>query len=71
MCPRRDITSGENFQDAIVSAVAKRKADGQTHFSAIIVSLKHFILLKFADGNVQHTKRLGLGIGPEFISGRE
>ncbi|RWA04453.1 hypothetical protein EKO27_g10652 [Xylaria grammica] len=57
---RRDITSRERFYDAIVSAVARGKADGQTNFSAIILSLEHFVLLKFTDGNVQHTKRLDL-----------
>lgn len=64
---RRDITSREKFRDAIVSAVAKGRADGQTHFSAIVLSLEHFILLKFADGNVQHTKRLSLGARPGFV----
>ncbi|KAI0913057.1 hypothetical protein F4823DRAFT_103394 [Ustulina deusta] len=64
---RRDITSRERFHDAIVSAVAKGKADGHTHFSAIVISLKHFILLKYADGQVQHTKRLNLCAGPEFV----
>ncbi|KAJ8127722.1 hypothetical protein O1611_g5914 [Lasiodiplodia mahajangana] len=58
---RRDITSRARFRDAIVSAVAKGKEDGRTQFSAIIVSLKHFILLKYADGNLQHTKRLNFG----------
>ncbi|KAI1119766.1 hypothetical protein F5Y10DRAFT_291013 [Nemania abortiva] len=67
---KRDITSRERFRDAIVSAVAKGKADGRTHFSAIVVSLKHFILLKFSDGNVQHTKRLNLGACPEVMRER-
>ncbi|KAI0537739.1 hypothetical protein GGR58DRAFT_501934 [Xylaria digitata] len=58
---RRDITSRARLHDAIVSAVMKGKADGRTHFNAIILSLKHFVLLKFADGKVQHTKRLNLG----------
>ncbi|KAI1366739.1 hypothetical protein F5Y08DRAFT_117481 [Xylaria arbuscula] len=57
---RRDIISRERFQDAIVSAVEKGKADGRTHFHAIIISLKHFILLKFNNGNVEHTKRLNI-----------
>ncbi|KAI0404675.1 hypothetical protein F4802DRAFT_597854 [Xylaria palmicola] len=64
---RRDITSRKKLQSAIISAVAKGKADGQTHFNAIIVSLKHFVLLKFANGNVQHTKRLNLGVYPDFV----
>ncbi|KAI0490091.1 hypothetical protein F4859DRAFT_179230 [Xylaria cf. heliscus] len=64
---RRDITSRERFHDAIVSAVAKGKADGRTHFSAIIISLKHFILLKFVDGNVQHTKRLNFDTCPKWV----
>ncbi|GAW18670.1 hypothetical protein ANO14919_081510 [Xylariales sp. No.14919] len=57
---RRDITSRERFYEAIVSAVAVGKAYGQTNFSAVILSLEHFVLLKFTDGNVQHTKRLDL-----------
>ena len=64
---RRDITTRERFQDAIASAVERGKADGQTHFHAIIISLKHFILLKFADGNVQHTKRLNMNASPGFV----
>ncbi|KAI1275927.1 hypothetical protein F5Y07DRAFT_162130 [Xylaria sp. FL0933] len=64
---RRDITSREMFYDAIVSAVAKGKADGKTHFSAIIISLKHFVLLKFVDGNVQHTKRFKLRLCPDYV----
>ncbi|KAI0809631.1 hypothetical protein GGR55DRAFT_158454 [Xylaria sp. FL0064] len=64
---RHDITSREKFYDAIVSAVAKGKADGKTHFSAIIISLKHFVLLKFVDGNVQHTKRFRLRLCPNYV----
>ncbi|KAI1753868.1 hypothetical protein F4782DRAFT_496140 [Xylaria castorea] len=64
---RRDITSRERLHDAIVSVVTKGKADGRTHFSAIIVSFKHFVLLKFADGTVQHTERLNLGVYREYL----
>ncbi|KAI1305420.1 hypothetical protein F5Y03DRAFT_355827 [Xylaria venustula] len=60
----RDITSRDRFHNAIVSAVEKGKADGHTHFDAIVISLKHFILLRFTNGNLQHTKRLDLGIYP-------
>ncbi|KAI0556198.1 hypothetical protein F4679DRAFT_23113 [Xylaria curta] len=58
---KRDIASDERLRDAIVSAVTEGKADGRTHFNAIIISLKHFVLLKFVDGTVQHTERLNLG----------
>ncbi|KAI1171295.1 hypothetical protein F4777DRAFT_583049 [Nemania sp. FL0916] len=66
VCLRRDITSREKFYDAIVSAVETGKAEGQTHFSAIIISLKHFILLRFSDGKVQHTRRLNFHTCPEL-----
>ncbi|KAI0515390.1 hypothetical protein F5B22DRAFT_656085 [Xylaria bambusicola] len=68
---RRDITSRGKFQDAIVSAVERGKADGQTHFHAIIISLKHFILLKFADGSVQHTKRFNVNERPGRIKEKD
>ncbi|OTA90719.1 hypothetical protein M434DRAFT_397809 [Hypoxylon sp. CO27-5] len=61
-----NILSQDSYYEAIVSAVTKGRSQGRTHFNAIIVSIKHFILLKVSDGRVQHTKRLRLATDPGY-----
>ncbi|OTA52026.1 hypothetical protein K449DRAFT_470717 [Hypoxylon sp. EC38] len=61
-----NILSQESYYEAIISAVKKGRSDGRTHFNAIIVSIKHFVLLKVSDARVQHTKRLGLATQPGY-----
>ncbi|KAF2192145.1 hypothetical protein K469DRAFT_694291 [Zopfia rhizophila CBS 207.26] len=61
--PKRDIDSKARFQDAIVSTVAKRRSEDRTCFNAIILLIKHFVLVRVTDDVVQHTKCLSISQG--------
>ncbi|KAI1415131.1 hypothetical protein F5Y13DRAFT_178533 [Hypoxylon sp. FL1857] len=62
---KRDILSQESYYEAVTYAVSKGRSEGRSHFNAIVVSIKHYILVRVVNECVEHTKRLGLVTRPE------